>query len=581
MPKLTKTHILLSKYREILISGLASDNDLIALLQIDNFTKSPGMLDISAPISDSNHNKIDAMIDFVEAVTELMPFEAQHRLTGRLLRLSVNTTSSLFMQKASLEKVFLYHELATNPTLAGDHFDSEPFTSMYPKPEDRAAFTSSMIARAQEYFKLTTAQTSSPASSSHAVAKRPLALLDVDHTLLFDKRLNTDLLDSLKNHDIKDVYLFTDMVFQSGCINDRKALITTLQEMGFSVHGTISTSDLFWKAMDDDLVAFIYRKLHEVKVSFRSAIFAEHFAQMKIERPIIETLLASGTLSGTLGHAFPEACLADEACAMSAYPKSYVIKFLAEMIQSQRALVDPKGLMFELFLNHIPEWVGSLVIADDKPKVFESIEQYLASATSTTGRRPTSLPITNIHVTDLSMGLEHYNRLLQNEYRLISQDIESLELPHAGPSSSFPSSHSSSMSSLSSSPVYAHVARISPQNPQFRDSLLEALKPQASGSRISSFFSSRISRAKTLFERLSQASSDDLIPILQQHFRANKKIETESPEHRLLRTIQSSGLLKDSDWQALDLDIHENRQLFRGAFLDYSSQHVSAMSGLK
>ena len=45
---------------------------------------------------------------------------------------------------------------------------------------------------------------------------KPVALLDVDHTLLFgDSNLNMNLLSSLKKRNIKDIYLLTDMTIGS------------------------------------------------------------------------------------------------------------------------------------------------------------------------------------------------------------------------------------------------------------------------------------------------------------------------------------------------------------------------------
>ena len=80
------------------------------------------------------------------------------------------------------------------------------------------------------------------------VDKRPVALLDVDHTLANTDRdrqniINKTLLEALKLKGIKDVYLFTDMVFTAGAIEERLELIKYLEQDGFTVHGCITPLD--------------------------------------------------------------------------------------------------------------------------------------------------------------------------------------------------------------------------------------------------------------------------------------------------------------------------------------------------
>lgn len=93
---------------------------------------------------------------------------------------------------------------------------------------------------------------------------KSLALLDVDHTLLFDDRLNMNLLDSLKERDIKDLYLFTDMTLKQSDMKDRKELIEKLEALGFNVLGVITPLDLVWDKVPaeeaEEFRAFVCKK---------------------------------------------------------------------------------------------------------------------------------------------------------------------------------------------------------------------------------------------------------------------------------------------------------------------------------
>lgn len=85
-----------------------------------------------------------------------------------------------------------------------------------------------------------------------SVQMQPVALLDVDHTLLLhDNKLNVPLLQSLMNCGITHAYLFTDMTFSCDAIEDRNQLVKALEEYGMAIHGVISPNDLTWAEMDN------------------------------------------------------------------------------------------------------------------------------------------------------------------------------------------------------------------------------------------------------------------------------------------------------------------------------------------
>lgn len=90
-------------------------------------------------------------------------------------------------------------------------------------------------------------------NEEHTMSKT-YALLDVNHTLLNDNgALNLHIVHSLLHNNILDVYLFTDMTFKTYSVNDRRALISQLQDLGLTVHGVLTTPNLFWSGDQEDL----------------------------------------------------------------------------------------------------------------------------------------------------------------------------------------------------------------------------------------------------------------------------------------------------------------------------------------
>jgi len=104
---------------------------------------------------------------------------------------------------------------------------------------------------------------------------RPVALMDADHTLVYtisaDKNYkganakeegigedvyHLDLLNALKAKGVRDLYLFTDMIFTQRTVSDRIKMIQFLKSQGFNVLGVITPNDFFWRFDNNRLQEF-------------------------------------------------------------------------------------------------------------------------------------------------------------------------------------------------------------------------------------------------------------------------------------------------------------------------------------
>lgn len=289
---------------------------------------------------------------------------------------------------------------------------------------------------------------------------KPIALLDVDQTLLFNDPItqlpihNNTLLNTLKQKGITDIFLFTDMTFRKLSVQERIDLIKYLEDMSFKVHGVITPCDLAWNQVSgEDMVTF-EEALRKNK--FGGRFGGEEFNQLLVTLtnilPFINSAQTYCPENTQLGGAFKDAQNAlarmkpedDETTPIpeQILQRSNLAKIFGDWQAQQKGYCHTKALMLELFVHYMPEWVSHIVIADDHPKVIESIGQYKEQ------EKPT-LPITTIHVTSLNHDANFYNnalspqatayitkidnyiRKLNSEFRLFKSDptlkIEALE----------------------------------------------------------------------------------------------------------------------------------------------------------
>ena len=233
---------------------------------------------------------------------------------------------------------------------------------------------------------------------------RPVALLDVDHTLLFNERLNFELLRALKQNDIQDVYLFTDMTLKSYSVHERNDLIDHLKQLGFKVHGVLTPLDLLWHEIPADRCQeFIDYTLEHGPSKWNGSRFKAFLNEDECPR---EFQFARRAISKSkshhveLGVAFNEGCVAfqevkelDDKLPNHLEQKSTVAKVLGDQLAVEHGYEHSKGLILSEFVKRMPNWVSSIVIADDNTQVISSIAQYIEF------NRPTT-SITAIHITD-------------------------------------------------------------------------------------------------------------------------------------------------------------------------------------
>lgn len=256
---------------------------------------------------------------------------------------------------------------------------------------------------------------------------RPVALLDVDDTILFDQELNTELLDSLKKNGVKDVYLFTDMTIKSSAIEERLKLKERLEKEGFTVHGLITPLDLAWRK-ENDLES--RKKTGEQATNFRDTLYRQYpdkkfsgddFELIMGDPHIAETFPSYGEIltrpldQVQLGSAFSEAVeVYNSDIKAGQEPESGfhlsnnlntrgdVAKMLGDHQGWRAGYSHTKGLMLEAFLAHKPEWVSSIIVADDNQQVIESVARMKES------KKP-GIAITTIHVDKHNRKAQEYD----------------------------------------------------------------------------------------------------------------------------------------------------------------------------
>ncbi|MBA3537079.1 MAG: hypothetical protein H0T84_10795 [Tatlockia sp.] len=254
---------------------------------------------------------------------------------------------------------------------------------------------------------------------------RPVALLDVDHTLLFNNRLNQDLLDSLKSKHIKDLYLFTDMTFKNTSIQDRNDLLAQLQDQGFIVHAVITGNDLTWDDMSGEETSLLYQWCNDN--TYRGMMVGKEFEQFIQEKKDVLPGLAKVIQTYFPDNKVPGKGYADAAAEFEesgnisdeTRTRSFFAKAFADHLGEKYGYKHNKALLLDLFLRHKPAWISSLVVIDDNDDVIESISNF--KAVDEQVRLPL---ITMLPVRAEKMGLTYYHEILQKhlDKELITKD---------------------------------------------------------------------------------------------------------------------------------------------------------------
>lgn len=258
-----------------------------------------------------------------------------------------------------------------------------------------------------------------------------VALLDVDHTLLFDlsDSLNLTLLNCLLEHEITRIYLFTDMTFSRHTIEERNGLMKQLEELGFSVQGAITPNDIAWANMNTSEVT----KLHDM--CFRDRTYSGKLYGAEFEAFVLEQSCALPTLSKAVQCYIPSVALPSESYSEACLElhstgticdatkmKSIFAKVLADHLSEKCGYKHNKGLLLDMFLRHRPDWVSSVIAFDDNSQVIEDIGDFKLTKVvdDDAGRSSASIdaslevpvPISVVPVTSSTHSAEYYNQLI-------------------------------------------------------------------------------------------------------------------------------------------------------------------------
>lgn len=261
--------------------------------------------------------------------------------------------------------------------------------------------------------------------------KRAVALLDVDHTLLFDvdDEINENLTRSLLNHGVDRIYLFTDMTLNPNVVEERNRLVKGLEEMGFAVQGVITPNDLVWGTMMVEDAVEVHRMcvLDSVyKGKFHGPEF-EAFLQSH-QNAFPSVYYAATTYSPHLcefGEAFNKASLENhrtQTLTDDIKIKSIFAKVVADHLSQVLGYKHVKGLLFDAFVRQRPEWVSSVLVFDDNLQVIDDIREFklLLPESNSTVKLSLSMrddvtipPTTMIPVTSKNTPISYYDSTIQ------------------------------------------------------------------------------------------------------------------------------------------------------------------------
>ncbi|CAM2952701.1 hypothetical protein [Legionella worsleiensis] len=198
--------------------------------------------------------------------------------------------------------------------------------------------------------------------------KKPVALLDVDNTLIFGDssaiRYNDVLIEKLIAEGILDVYLFTSMRITQEQINDRLRLIEYLKTKELTVHGVISTCDILWRERE---------LAYEFQQEFDQQIITH--GNSKTTDEITRELFSNDRYKPLLNIANTEAGIAFEEgqnnLPATKEQETSLVNAVGVVIKYLHGNSDhEKGTLLTAFLSKKPEWVGQVVVVDDgKPNI--------------------------------------------------------------------------------------------------------------------------------------------------------------------------------------------------------------------
>lgn len=229
---------------------------------------------------------------------------------------------------------------------------------------------------------------------------RPVALLDMDHTLAYtayvknDKgenetdesgeikteiKYNIDLLNKLKENGIRDVYLFTDMTLSKSSLEDRLKVIKFLEEQRFTVHGVITPLDFFWN-FDSKMLKEFEEATHRAGV----VLTAGRQKNIDLIHEIIKTFPKvmkhmDSNAYANIGIAFKEATLpgnlSNSDRIRELQLRGNACKHAIDAMSLLKKIPTCKGIMFMQFISHLLTWMSAIYVFDDMKENNQAVNQ--------------------------------------------------------------------------------------------------------------------------------------------------------------------------------------------------------------
>ena len=287
-----------------------------------------------------------------------------------------------------------------------------------------------------------------------------VALIDVDNTLTYGSEithdtLNTYLLDFLQSKNINYIYLFTDMRFTTHSINERYNLIKILKEYNITVLGVITPPDIFWSQLyliTDELAINLWNDFLKTSKGTQFISFFLKFIEKIIEenegnegneeninnlKKLRENLNNYNPSLSIPGKSFSDALSElknTQNISEGTSAKGNISKIVGDDISMHHAHV--KGLMLDVFLEHKPTWIKSILVIDDNLDVQKTIREFKSDIPITIIPIPSKLK--QIHeVAYDTHYLEHTQKITQQPKLSVTQSITSSVLSSVPKKKSF------------------------------------------------------------------------------------------------------------------------------------------------
>lgn len=200
------------------------------------------------------------------------------------------------------------------------------------------------------------------------VDKRELVLLDVDNTLIFGQqnniKYNDNLINTLLENDVKDVYLFTSMTLKKRTIRERIELINYLKSQGLTVHGLICASDLVWNkdknllnqfytaatqtSKDDEVVSLLSQDEYQSLTYFDGETCGQAFSAVSNQVENMD--------EGSKEYNIYQDVVA---------PIRLYLNSKNDSLHKDDIARSEKSYMYEMFVRNKPDWVGDVIFVDD------------------------------------------------------------------------------------------------------------------------------------------------------------------------------------------------------------------------